>query len=200
VAEKQFRKIHSHDNPYFLVLGRKTASKGYEHVIRAHKALRRVCADVDLILIGPDEDGRRIDGPGLHYLGRQSREVVRGALGSCLGLVTMSQSESFGIVICEAWLFGKPVIANLACYSFRDLVRHGETGLLVTTEGELTEAMRQLAAHPHERSRMGHAGFQEVITKFTWERAADLFFKAIMPATISKTKSSSTSLVNLQVQ
>jgi glycosyltransferase involved in cell wall biosynthesis len=198
MAERSFRTIHGHANPYFLVLGRKTASKGYEHVVRAHQALRKSGTDIDLILIGPDEDGRKIDSEGVHYLGRQPRDVIRGALGSCLGLVTMSRSESFGIVLCEAWLFGKPVIANRACYSFRELVRDGETGLLVTTEPELTEAMRQLAVHPHQRTRMGHAGFQGVITKYTWERVAESCFEALMPAAIFKTDTSSAPAVHVR--
>lgn len=84
MAERSFRTIHGHANPYFLVLGRKTASKGYEHVVRAHQALRKSGTDIDLILIGPDEDGRKIDSEGVHYLGRQPRDVIRGALGSTL--------------------------------------------------------------------------------------------------------------------
>jgi glycosyltransferase involved in cell wall biosynthesis len=181
LAERNFRKVHESSKPYFLVLGRKTASKGYEQTLRSHQALREAGIDIELVMIGPDEDGRAVKGAGVHYLGRQPRDVIRGALRSCLAVVNMSRSESFGIVLCEAWLFGKPVIANRVCYSFRELVRDGETGFLVTTDTELTEAMKSLASDVDARGRMGRAGFQDVVTNFTWERVAESCFDALMP-------------------
>ena len=85
----------------------------------------------------------------------------------------MSRSESFGIVLCEAWLFGKPVIANAHCYSFRDLVRGGETGRLVSDVDELAAAMARLADDAETRLRMGRAGFDEAIANYSWEKSAD---------------------------
>jgi glycosyltransferase involved in cell wall biosynthesis len=172
-ARREFAKIHAHANPFFLVLGRKTASKGYRQAILAHQILRQSRGDVDLVLIGPDDDGHEIDAEGVFYLGRQPREAIRGALAACLGLVTMSQSESFGIVLLEAWLFGKPVIANRNCYSFRDLVRHCETGFLVGAVQELAAAMNVLANDEKLRGNMGRAGFDDVIGKYGWEQVAD---------------------------
>jgi glycosyltransferase involved in cell wall biosynthesis len=176
-VESAFRSVCPAANPFFLVLGRKTGSKGYHDVIEAHRRLRRaragLGADLDLVMIGPDDDGAPVEAPGLSYLGRQSREVARGALAACLGLITMSRSESFGIVLCEAWLFGKPVIANASCYSFRDLVRDGETGLLVTGVNELVDAMARLADDAEARLRMGRAGFVEVVESYSWEKAID---------------------------
>jgi glycosyltransferase involved in cell wall biosynthesis len=172
-ARREFVKIHSQANPFFLVLGRKTASKGYRQAILAHQILRQLRSDVDLVLIGPDDDGHLVDAEGVYYLGRQEREAIRGALACCLGLVTMSQSESFGIVLAEAWLFGKPVIANRNCYSFRDLVRHCENGFLVGSVQELVGAMNVLAADEKLRGNMGRAGFEDVVGKYGWEQVAD---------------------------
>jgi glycosyltransferase involved in cell wall biosynthesis len=119
---------------------------------------------------------------GVYYLGHQPRPVIRGALEACLGVVSMSRSESFGIVLCEAWLFGKPVIANRACYSFRELVRDGESGILVSSEAELSAAMARLCSDPAERSRLGERGFTEVAERFTWERVAAACYAKLMPA------------------
>jgi len=178
-AERRFADVHQDKEPFFLVLGRKTGSKGYQRALRAHQELRSLGAKVGLVLIGPDEDGYPVSGEAVYYLGRQPREVICGALSACIALVTMSQSESFGIVLCEAWLFGKPVIANRACYSFRELVDDGETGYLVTTDSELTEAMRNLANRPTERDRMGETGFQNTLHRFTWETVADSCLKVL---------------------
>ena len=172
-VEFAFREVCPSRNPFFLVLGRKTGSKGYLDAIEAHRRLRQERNDFDLVLIGPDDDGLAVEGDGLHYLGRQSRNVVRGALSACLGLITMSQSESFGIVLCEAWLFAKPVIANAHCYSFRDLVRQEQTGLLVSGVDELAAAMARLAEDSGARLRMGQAGFVDVVERYSWEKCSD---------------------------
>ena len=170
---RAFREVCPLKNPFFLVLGRKTGSKGYQDVIEAHLRLRSVRPNIDLVMIGPDDDGAPVAAPGLHALGRQTRAVARGALASCLGVISMSRSESFGIVLCEAWLFGKPVIANARCSAFRDLVRHEETGFLASGVDELASAMARLADDPQARRRMGRAGFIDVVVKYSWESCAD---------------------------
>jgi glycosyltransferase involved in cell wall biosynthesis len=178
-SSRLFRSIYTGSDPYFLVLGRKTPSKGYLLTLSAHQKLRQAGSKVGLVLIGPDEDGLPITGDAVCYLGRQPREVIRGALGGCIGVVTMSRSESFGIVLCEAWLFGKPVIANRTCYSFRELVRNGENGLLVSTIDELTLAMKRLLDDGKEVVRMGEAGFADAVGLYTWERVADSCLRAL---------------------
>src|SRR5712691_11544024 len=109
----------------------------------------------------------------------QPREVIRGALFECRGLVSMSRSESFGIVICEAWLFRKPVIANRACYAFRDLIQDGTTGLLVGDELELQDAMARLTDNPALRARLGEAGFAEAMSRYTWPQVAASIYGAL---------------------
>jgi glycosyltransferase involved in cell wall biosynthesis len=178
-AARRFRQVHGSHEPFFLLLGRKIGSKGYHRVIHAHQALRRAGVQVSLVMIGPDEDKVPMSGDGIYYLGRQPRDVVRGALRCCLSLVTMSSSESFGIAICEAWLFGKPVIANRACGAFQELVRHAETGLLVATDLELESAMRLLVERPDESARMGSAGFDAAIKSYTWDKTAEALLSAL---------------------
>jgi glycosyltransferase involved in cell wall biosynthesis len=161
------------EEPFFLVLGRKTGSKGYQRVVRAVQALRAAGEAVSVVLIGPDEDRVALGGlAGVHYLGRQPRETVLGALALCRGLVSMSVSESFGIVLCEAWKFRKPVVANRACASFRELVEDGVSGLLAETDTELLAAMRRLLDEPGLAERLGAAGFAAVTRRYSWEMAA----------------------------
>ncbi len=173
VAIARFRQVHPSPVPFFLVLGRKVPWKGYERVILATGSLRAAGRALDLVIIGQDEDGIPIEARGVHYLGRQPREAVLGALSACIGLVTMSDTESFGIVVCEAWKFRKPVIANRVCSAFRELIDHGKTGLLVGSDAELVAAMGELAADPALCARLGDAGFERAIARFTWQRVAD---------------------------
>lgn len=169
----EFGRLCPASGGFYLVLGRVTQSKGIDRVLRAHAELRERGAPFDLVVIGPYEDGPEPKGDGVRYLGAQPRGVVLAALSQCLGLVTMSESESFGIMICEAWKFKKPVIANAACHAFRELVRHGENGLIVAGEDELREAMARLAGDPELAARLGEAGFGLAASRFTWRHVAD---------------------------
>ena len=126
-----FRRIWPLEKPFVLVLGRKAGAKGYRKVISAVESLNRLHGELHVVLIGPDDDGVPVESPAATYLGRQPREVVRGALQACLAVVNMSSSESFGIVLLEAWLAGRPVIANKACAAFHDLATDEESALLV---------------------------------------------------------------------
>ena len=58
--------------------------------------LRLVNMDVDLVLIGPDEDKLPITEKNVYYYGCQDRNVVLDALASCLAVVSM-RTESFSV-------------------------------------------------------------------------------------------------------
>jgi glycosyltransferase involved in cell wall biosynthesis len=178
----QFRALYRSAAPFYLVLGRVTQSKRSDRVLRAYAELRAGGARFELVLIGPYEDGPEPRGDGVRYLGAQPRGIVLAALSECLGLVTMSDSESFGIMICEAWKFKKPVIANAACLAFRELLRHGETGLLVAGDNQLKAAMTALAGTPELAARLGEAGFGTAASRFTWRHVADALADMLFPA------------------
>src|SRR5438105_13282250 len=110
-----------------------------------------------VVLIGPDDDGVSIESSRAIYLGRQSSQVVRGALIECLALVNMSRSESFGMVLLEAGLAGKPVLANRNCAAFADIVEDGVNGFLIPPE-QLPKQMALLISDPRLRNRLGKEG------------------------------------------
>lgn len=168
-----FRAVFTPDRPFFLVLGRKAGAKGYQKIIREAEKNQRQGVDIHLVLIGPDDDGVPIQSSAATYLGLQSRSVVRGALQSCIGLCNMSTSESFGIVLLEAWLAGKPVIANRDCAAFHDMAVHGENALLVDENG-LAEAMRTLWQDPELRQRLAVKG-KEITGRFDWSIVGQQF-------------------------
>ena len=191
----QFREVHQETAPFFLVLGRKIASKGYDRVMRAVGALRDAGRMIDVVMIGSDEDEAPVEQDGIYYLGFQPRDIVLGALSACLAVVTMSDSESFGIVVCEAWKFRKPVVASRACAAFRDLIADRETGLLVSSDAELVAALTEIAKDGALRNRLGAAGFARAAAEFSWQRVADQVAEVL----IDGAKSRSTKLLNLRI-
>jgi glycosyltransferase involved in cell wall biosynthesis len=153
-----FAVLHRGDTPFVLVLGRKTAAKRYRMVVEAVDAVNARGRVVDLVVIGPDEDGQPIDSPHAFAYGPQPRDVVVGALSRALCLVNMSESESFGIVLLEAWLAGRPVVAARKCAAFADLVVHGENGFLAASCEEIAEAVGTYLTEQATATRHGTAG------------------------------------------
>lgn len=168
-----FRNIYQNEDPYLLILGRKSGAKGYRSVIEATEKLSKDGLAINLVMIGPDDDGVVINSPHVTYLGRQPREVVRGALMGCLALVNMSSSESFGIVLLEAWLANKPVVANKSCVAFHDMAVHGENALLVTPEG-LPEALTHIVSDSALCQRLASNGFMTA-QNFSWDSVENQF-------------------------
>ena len=171
--QEAFNKIYSSKRQFFIVLGRKAGAKGYHQIIKTVDQLNREGLDIQAVLIGPDDDGIPVDGPNVVYLGRQPRNIVRGALLSCVGLCNMSSSESFGIVLLEAWLAGKPVIANKNCAAFHDMAVHNQNALLVD-HNELADAMRRVYLEPELRDRLADEG-KIIVEKFEWSNVTEEF-------------------------
>lgn len=68
----------------------------------------------------------------------------------------------------------------------RDVIRHGENGLLCTSYKEWTEAINSLAADAELRARLGDAGRHTIVENFSAERCASLFGDAVIDTIVSR--------------
>ena len=171
-----FRSIYQDSSPFVLVLGRKSHSKNYRVVLDAVEAISK-SRPLRTVMIGIDEDAEPVTQLSATYLGEQPRSVVRGALMSCAALVTMSRSESFGMVILEAWAADAPVIANSGSSAFRDLIVDGETGLLVTAD-DVVEALLRLMDSPSLSATLKSGGSQ-ALAMHGWNSVSARFVETI---------------------
>jgi glycosyltransferase involved in cell wall biosynthesis len=95
----------------------------------------------------------------------QKRDFYAGIDAFCLP----SRSDSFGLVLLEAWANGKPNIGYRAG-GIAELIRHGQDGLLVrcgNREG-LSGAMITLERDPGLRRAWGRAGQERIAKEFQW--------------------------------
>ncbi|HEV2295743.1 MAG TPA: glycosyltransferase family 4 protein [Tepidisphaeraceae bacterium] len=91
------------------------------------------------------------------------------ALRQIDALVLPSSAEGFGLVLIEAMAAGVPVIGTNAP-GIRDVVRNGETGLLVPvgSSQELAEAIRRVREDSPLRHRLVRHAQDDVRNRFTW--------------------------------
>lgn len=167
IASEAFIRLHRSSRPFILILGRKAGGKNYHLTIEALIHLNQQGYLIDLVMIGPDDDEVKIDTPNVFYFGMQPRDIVIGALAECLCVVNMSSSESFGIVLIEAWLAGRPVIAQRQCAAFAELVRDGENGFLAETSEEISDYVIKFLSNISYANRCGEVGCEEA-KRYTW--------------------------------
>jgi hypothetical protein len=87
---------------------------------------------------------------------------------SCDLCVMPSRREPFGTVMIEAWAYRCPIVAA-AAQGPRDLLKHGENGLLVPIDDvpALTAAIRQLIDRPELAQKMVQAARQAYEADYT---------------------------------
>lgn len=133
--------------PRFVFLGRLQQSKGIGLLLRAWVDAR---LDADLVIAGdgPERDAvRAAAGGSVEYVGWVDAEAKGALIRSATALVFPSLwPETFGLVIAESLLLGRPVVATPAAAG--ELVVDGENGVVSAeaTPAAFSEALRRLAA------------------------------------------------------
>ena len=164
-----------------LAIGRLTAYKGHEVLIRAAVEMK----DTRMLIVGAGEQR-----PGLEALiqalGLADRVKLRGAqsaaelialLASCdvLCLSSLNRAEAFGVVLMEAMRFAKPVIvSDIPGSGTGWVVREAKHGLLAAPghPAILAAALRELQRDPVWRQSLGQAGAIALQERFGIEPVA----------------------------
>ncbi len=156
--------------------------KGLVPLLEAVARLRLARA-LELVVIGRPRPGGRVD-RAIDRLGL--RDVVRCVSGisdeelaRCYAeaevAVVPSLYEGFSLPAVEAMACGVPVVATTGGALPEVVGRSGETGVLVPPDdpGALAAAIGRLLDDPDERARLGAAGRQRVLERFTWKVTAE---------------------------
>jgi glycosyltransferase involved in cell wall biosynthesis len=90
-----------------------------------------------------------------------------------------SRSDSFGLVLLEAWANGAPCVGYRAG-GIAEVIRHGENGLLVRCDdlGGLADAMGRLITNADVRCRLGASGQERIRREYRWEDKLSLVHQA----------------------
>ena len=175
-------------SPLRLVsVGRLIQFKGFQHLIGACALLKKRGLAVELRIIGDgpmrQEFDTQIKREGLtdvvRMLGVRSQEEIKRELAEAdlfvLGSIfdSVGASDILPTVITEAMACRLPVVSTTVT-GIPEMVKHGETGLLVEPgdEAAMADAIAELGADPERRRRMGEAGRKRAEELFTFQATA----------------------------
>jgi phosphatidylinositol alpha-mannosyltransferase len=165
----------SSDKLRIAFVGQAVERKGLPLLLRSFEALREHIP-TELTVIGPTAEELSpllLDARGVTALGKVDEAVKQRVLEEADVLCAPSlRSESFGMVLTEAFAAGTPVVASDMA-GYRDVVRDGVDGLLVPVGDPqaLAEALRDLYEEPERRAEMARAAARDV-ERFAWPRVA----------------------------
>ncbi|MCX6836441.1 MAG: glycosyltransferase family 4 protein [Verrucomicrobia bacterium] len=158
------------DAGYYLFLGRLVAEKGVVPLLDAWDLLRtRLGPKTPLLHIageGPLDSAvreRMRTNPYIGQLGQIGGETKREALRRCRAVIVPSTWwEPLGLVVYEAYDYGKPVLAAKSG-GLTEIVPHGVTGLQHEpgdVNGLVNDVLEMEATPAGARQAIGHAGRQ----------------------------------------
>lgn len=168
------------DGPCVLYLGTLSNDKGATSLLEAMKKLWAGGeAKATLVYAGAalDEWQREFQkqAPAVQactrVLGLVTDSEKKDLLAACDLLALPSRVDSFGIVLLEAWLYGKPVIGANAG-GIPDVIENERDGLLVPfgDAGALAGAIQRLLQDRALAAELGARGCAKVLAEHTWER------------------------------
>jgi glycosyltransferase involved in cell wall biosynthesis len=170
--------------PEILFVGRLVERKGVRYLVDAFFQLSREM-DVKLYIVGEGPEKQTLD-KQIQRLGIQDRAILTGSIPEgelrvryqrCSVFVlpavvdSKGDTEGLGVVLIEALLYGKPVIAS-RLGGIVDIVKDGRTGILVPEKDirQLAQALKKLLTDLSLRRRLAADGRQFVQQHFSWDR------------------------------
>jgi len=155
--------------------------KGLVPLLEALAKLRTE-RDVELTVIGRPREGGRVDkaiarlglADAVHCVSGISDDELAHLYGEAQVAVVPSLYEGFSLPAIEAMSCGVAVVATTGGALPEVVGTDGETGLLVPPDdpSALAGAIARLLDDPELRARLGAAGRERVINRFTWQVTA----------------------------
>ena len=168
------------DTRLLLSLGRLVPQKGHDVSLRAFAQVREEHPDTKLAILGEGPERERLAALG-RELGLGESLLLPGRAGDVAAwlaqaelLLHAARWEGFGLVLLEAMLAARPVVATRVS-SIPEIVADGETGLLTAPDDPeaLAAALGRVLADPAFGRQLGEAGHARARSEFSVARMAN---------------------------
>lgn len=156
----------------FLFVGRVTASKGVEQLLRVGTAM----PDVRIEVIGsgdllPSLQSRYAGAGEVQFFGRLDQHDLVSHYRRATALVLPSAApETFGLAVVEAAACGTPAIVSSASGGAREIVEMSGGGLVYDGDDGLAQAMKRLRDDPELRAELGRSAKAAYSRLYTQDR------------------------------
>jgi glycosyltransferase involved in cell wall biosynthesis len=172
------------DKKYFLYPSRISPNKRQEYAIRAFNHFKRQVKGYKLIITGAVSHDRFYydyykkiialsEAVGdIYVVPNPSDHVLKKFYSNSTAVLYSPVNEDYGLVPLEAMASRKPIIA-VNEGGPKETIDEGKTGLLVNSEAEMGNAMKQIAENPSFAKELGRNGRERIEKYYSWE----LFFK-----------------------
>lgn len=161
--------------PLFLALGRLMDYKRLGLLLRLWERVRPVVGG-RLMIVGDGPERERLQalaGKDVIFTGRVSEQEKHRLLCAAWILLHPAMIEGWGIVVAEAAIRGTPAV-GFNVPGLRDSVVDGQTGTLVTSEGQFASAWASLAIDHQTREAYGRAARGHAL-RLQWSSAVEAF-------------------------
>jgi glycosyltransferase involved in cell wall biosynthesis len=169
-------------DPYLLYVGRIDTAKGALEAFRFFEAYKeRNPSPLKFVLAGaavfelPDH-------PDVIHVGFLDEGAKRAALAGCLALLQPSYFESFSIVLCEAWLQGRPALVQGRSEVLAGQAARAGGAIPYRGFAEFEAALDLLLDDRELGDRMGESGRRYVEKTYTWDAVLDQVETAVQVA------------------
>lgn len=188
VKQSSTTALSSLKSPSILTVSRLSIHdryKGHAQILQALAQIEQQVPPIQYYVVGEGELKAKLQelsrtlgiSTTVHFLGQVDEATLQRLYQHADLFVMPSRGEGFGLVYLEAMACGTPVIAGNQDAAV-EVVEHGETGLLVDPDNvtELAQSILQLLTNNDLRKKMGEAGCQVAMTKFSYERFRETLF------------------------
>lgn len=173
ISKINFREKYNIQTKYIgLCVANYYPDKGHETLVKSIKLMNR--NDFTLVLIGKDGEvlpklKKMSEGLNILILRNIPREDVVSAFQNADIFMFASTIEAFPLVLLEAMISKTPFVST-DCGNAKEL-----KGGIVCREDEISKYSNILLDDENYRKRLAEEGFNECLSKYTWEKVVDQY-------------------------
>ena len=156
---------------YFVYAGRKEVGKNVPLLCQWFSDYAsRTPAGTKLVFVGGGDKSLVPLRDCFQDLGVVSEATKQHVISRSLGLINLSENESFSLVLMEGWLLGVPTIVSAKCDVTRGHVTRSNGGLYVANIEEFARVLKYLEDNTAMRNKLAANGQQYVSQAFSYDR------------------------------
>lgn len=161
---------------FFVYVGRKDIGKNVLTLIDYFKSYQSQGGDATLVFLGGGDanlvpmDKGFLD---LEFVPEEDKYLI---IFQALGLINLSQNESFSLVLMEAWLCGVPVIVHRNGEVTTAHCRKSQGGIPISSSEEF-EAALEILSNQDKGKMLARSGKRYVQSNYSWDCVINQFLR-----------------------